>query len=379
MISPRIKFEVGVRILGGLMALGYEVGAIMKRRSRNWSDEMLDIKIDWIEGLDRSFTQIQGKVRCAVEEAGKKLGLEGTYIPHSYIEQVQLEEMTDELRQMSMEMKDTFVMAANRGYDGPRIAPNFDRTNGGMSGRSLERSNSGMSAGRGRKEARSESVTRLQDMVRRKRSDSFGRGGGGGSDNGWGSNGGEQDPAPGAGGSAVVGGSTPMPRISTRVERRSVTHHGPQSPNPAIAGDFSNDHSGEGSGAEDGEPRFYGGYQATASPCPGHDTKPYNANAAPPPYRGYDPAARYSSPATPSLEGRLNVLTQRVEDLAQAHMRFACTSAVIGGTNQGSSSDAFVQSQMLLAKLDTIAASANASARRITMVSPDSQTLNPKP
>ena len=30
MISPRIKFEVGVRILGGLMALGYEVGAIMK-------------------------------------------------------------------------------------------------------------------------------------------------------------------------------------------------------------------------------------------------------------------------------------------------------------------------------------------------------------
>ena len=30
MISPRINFEVGVRILGGLMALGYEVGAIMK-------------------------------------------------------------------------------------------------------------------------------------------------------------------------------------------------------------------------------------------------------------------------------------------------------------------------------------------------------------
>ena len=49
MISPRIKFEVGVRILGGLMALGYEVGAIMKRKSKSWSDEMLEIKIDWIE------------------------------------------------------------------------------------------------------------------------------------------------------------------------------------------------------------------------------------------------------------------------------------------------------------------------------------------
>ena len=74
MISPRIKFEVGVRILGGLMALGYEVGAIMKRRSRSYSDEMLEVKIDWIEGLDRSFTQIQGKVRAAVEEAGNQAG-----------------------------------------------------------------------------------------------------------------------------------------------------------------------------------------------------------------------------------------------------------------------------------------------------------------
>ncbi|EEH55068.1 uncharacterized protein MICPUCDRAFT_1495, partial [Micromonas pusilla CCMP1545] len=106
MISPRINFEVGVRILGGLMALGYEVGAIMKRLSKSWSDELLTIKVDWIEGLDRSYTQIQGKVRAAVEEAGTKLGLDGTYVPHSFIEQVQLERMTDELREMTAEMKD---------------------------------------------------------------------------------------------------------------------------------------------------------------------------------------------------------------------------------------------------------------------------------
>ena len=111
MISPRINFEVGVRILGGLMALGYEVGAIMKRRSKSWSDELLTIKVDWIEGLDRSYTQIQGKVRAAVEEAGTKLGLDGTYVPHSFIEQVQLERMTDELREMTAEMKDKFVTA----------------------------------------------------------------------------------------------------------------------------------------------------------------------------------------------------------------------------------------------------------------------------
>ena len=173
MISPRIKFEVGVRILGGLMALGYEVGAIMKRRSRSYRDEMLEVKIDWIEGLDKSFTQIQGKVRAAVEEAGTKLGLEETYVPHSYIEQVQLEEMTEELRNMTEEMKDKFVMAANRSsMDIPH----------------LERSNSGFGLGsiRSRQEraAKQESVTRLQDAVRKRRSE---RGNGHGNGDQWGS------------------------------------------------------------------------------------------------------------------------------------------------------------------------------------------------
>ena len=57
-------------------------------------------------------------MRAAVEEAGKKLGLDGTYIPHSYIEQVQLEEMTEELRHMTVEIKDKFVLEAYRGMEG---------------------------------------------------------------------------------------------------------------------------------------------------------------------------------------------------------------------------------------------------------------------
>jgi len=108
MISPRIKFEVGVRILGGLMALGYVVGAIMKRRSKEYSDDFITIKVDWVEGLDRSFVQVQGKVRSAVEEAGKKLGLNGTYIPHSYIEQVQLEQLTKELSSLTDDLRARF-------------------------------------------------------------------------------------------------------------------------------------------------------------------------------------------------------------------------------------------------------------------------------
>ena len=38
--------------------------------------------------------QIQGKNREAVAEAGQRMGLEGTYISHSYIELVQLENLT---------------------------------------------------------------------------------------------------------------------------------------------------------------------------------------------------------------------------------------------------------------------------------------------
>lgn len=38
-ISPRVTFEVPVRILGGLMALGYEIGTIMRRKSEIFSDD----------------------------------------------------------------------------------------------------------------------------------------------------------------------------------------------------------------------------------------------------------------------------------------------------------------------------------------------------
>lgn len=38
-ISPRVTFEVPVRILGGLMALGYDVGTIMRRTSRTFSND----------------------------------------------------------------------------------------------------------------------------------------------------------------------------------------------------------------------------------------------------------------------------------------------------------------------------------------------------
>lgn len=51
------SLQVSVRILGGLMALGYEIGTIMKRTSTVYSDACLTVKLDDIEGMGRQFIQ----------------------------------------------------------------------------------------------------------------------------------------------------------------------------------------------------------------------------------------------------------------------------------------------------------------------------------
>ncbi|RWW25775.1 hypothetical protein GW17_00009865, partial [Ensete ventricosum] len=56
-ISPRITFEVSVRLLGGLMALGYTIAAILKRSSHVFSDDKVVVKIDWLEQLKRTYIQ----------------------------------------------------------------------------------------------------------------------------------------------------------------------------------------------------------------------------------------------------------------------------------------------------------------------------------
>ena len=59
MMFERLAAQVSVRTLGGLMALGYEIGTMMKRTSVVYSDERLTIKLDEIEGMDPTFVQIQ--------------------------------------------------------------------------------------------------------------------------------------------------------------------------------------------------------------------------------------------------------------------------------------------------------------------------------
>ena len=40
-----LRAQVSVRILGGLMALGYQIGTIMKRTSAVFSDDRLTVKV----------------------------------------------------------------------------------------------------------------------------------------------------------------------------------------------------------------------------------------------------------------------------------------------------------------------------------------------
>ncbi|KAG6531587.1 hypothetical protein ZIOFF_005402 [Zingiber officinale] len=95
-ISPRITFQVGVRLLGGLMALGYSIAAILKRNSHVFSDDQVVVKLDWLEQLNHCYIQVEGKERKSVKYIAEQLGLEGSYIPHTYIEQIQLEKLVNE-------------------------------------------------------------------------------------------------------------------------------------------------------------------------------------------------------------------------------------------------------------------------------------------
>ncbi|CAO2830087.1 unnamed protein product [Amaranthus hypochondriacus] len=104
-ISPRICFEVSVRLLGGLMALGYTIAAILQRNSHVFSDSKVTVKIDWLEQLNRHYIQVQGKDRLHVRSIAKKLGLEGSYTPRTYIEQIQIEKLVNEVIALPEDLK----------------------------------------------------------------------------------------------------------------------------------------------------------------------------------------------------------------------------------------------------------------------------------
>ncbi|XP_034673027.1 inorganic pyrophosphatase TTM1 [Vitis riparia] len=104
-ISPRITFEVSVRLLGGLMALGYTIAAILKRTSHCFFDDKVCIKTDWLEQLNRRYVQVQGKDRLYVKNVAERLGLDGSYVPRTYIEHIQLEKLVNDVMALPDDLK----------------------------------------------------------------------------------------------------------------------------------------------------------------------------------------------------------------------------------------------------------------------------------
>ncbi|KAL8229055.1 hypothetical protein R6Q57_013955 [Mikania cordata] len=104
-ISPRITFEVSVRLLGGLMALGYTIASILKRSSHVFCDDRVCVKIDWLEQMNRHYVQVQGRDRVTVRSVAEQLGLEGSYTPRTYVELMQLEKLVNEVMVLPDELK----------------------------------------------------------------------------------------------------------------------------------------------------------------------------------------------------------------------------------------------------------------------------------
>ncbi|XP_026403040.1 inorganic pyrophosphatase TTM2-like [Papaver somniferum] len=108
-ISPRISFEVSVRLLGGLMALGYTIAAILKRHSSVFFSEKVCLKMDWLEQLNRHYVQVQGKDRLYVNMVAEHLGLGGSYVPRTYIEQIQFEKLVNEVMALPEDLKSKLI------------------------------------------------------------------------------------------------------------------------------------------------------------------------------------------------------------------------------------------------------------------------------
>jgi uridine kinase len=67
LISPRVQFLINVKVLGGLMALGYETSAILHRTSTSFKKDGVRVSFIRIDELPHSFVQIRGTDRevCA--------------------------------------------------------------------------------------------------------------------------------------------------------------------------------------------------------------------------------------------------------------------------------------------------------------------------
>ncbi|PSS08322.1 Uridine-cytidine kinase [Actinidia chinensis var. chinensis] len=87
------------------MALGYTIASILKRSSHVFFDDRVCVKTDWLEQLNRKYVQVQGRDRMYVKFIAEQLGLDGSYVPRTYIEQIQLEKLVNDVMALPADLK----------------------------------------------------------------------------------------------------------------------------------------------------------------------------------------------------------------------------------------------------------------------------------
>ncbi|KAJ4875074.1 Phosphoribulokinase / Uridine kinase family [Raphanus sativus] len=125
-ISPGITFQVNVRLLGGLMALGYTLAAISERTSHIFDDDKVTVKSDRFKQLNRTHVQVRGRDRTYVENVANQLGLEASsYVPHTYIELMQLEKRVKKVMALPDDLKTKVSLIPSQGAL-PRLRASAD-------------------------------------------------------------------------------------------------------------------------------------------------------------------------------------------------------------------------------------------------------------
>jgi uridine kinase len=83
-VRPQLYFEISVKTLGGLLSLGYQIGAVIDRETATIYDkDGIQITVDRIMGTD--YVQIKGKDRTKVIKLAEKLKVTEHHIPQSFL------------------------------------------------------------------------------------------------------------------------------------------------------------------------------------------------------------------------------------------------------------------------------------------------------
>jgi hypothetical protein len=85
-VRPSFSHEINVKSISGLLSLGYQIGAVLNRRSEIlYQDKDVMVSKECIKELNADYIQIKGKSRHAVLEFANKLGVTEHHIPNTFL------------------------------------------------------------------------------------------------------------------------------------------------------------------------------------------------------------------------------------------------------------------------------------------------------